>query len=85
MYPVDLLKVWKDHFSPQAAQLMNLQTRMQIINPSPSAIYTGIANAFTTIARVEGTGSLWRGMTSVVMGAGRCSDTRYDFTGLTIR
>ena len=43
---------------------------MQIINPSPSAIYTGISNAFSTIARVEGTQSLWRGVSSVILGAG---------------
>jgi len=46
------------------------QTRMQIINPSPGAIYTGISNAFSTIARVEGGRSLWRGVSSVVVGAG---------------
>ena len=43
---------------------------MQIINPSPSAVYTGIVNAFSTIARVEGAHSLWRGVSSVVLGAG---------------
>jgi hypothetical protein len=46
------------------------QTRMQVINPSPSAIYSGVTNAFTTITRIEGARSLWRGMTSVVVGAG---------------
>lgn len=43
---------------------------MQVINPSPSAIYTGITNAFTTIARAEGARSLWRGISSVILGAG---------------
>lgn len=47
-----------------------LKTRMQIINPSPSAIYSGISNAFQTITRVEGARSLWRGVNSVVIGAG---------------
>lgn len=47
-----------------------LKTRMQIINPSPSAIYSGISNAFQTITRVEGARSLWRGVNSVVLGAG---------------
>jgi hypothetical protein len=43
---------------------------MQVINPSPGAIYTGITNAFTTITRAEGARSLWRGVTSVILGAG---------------
>jgi len=47
-----------------------LKTRMQIINPSPSALYTGITNALQTIARVEGARGLWRGVNSVVIGAG---------------
>lgn len=47
------------------------QTRMQIVNPSPSAMYSGISNAMVTISRAEGFWSLWRGLSSVVMGAGR--------------
>ncbi|MCJ1322893.1 Fe(2+) transporter [Xylographa vitiligo] len=47
-----------------------LKTRLQVINPSPGAIYSGLTNAFTTITRIEGTQSLWRGMTSVIVGAG---------------
>lgn len=43
---------------------------MQIINPSPGAIYSGLTNAFATITRIEGAQSLWRGMTSVIVGAG---------------
>lgn len=46
------------------------QTRMQIVNPSPSAMYSGISNAMVTISRAEGFWSLWRGLSSVVMGAG---------------
>lgn len=46
---------------------------MQVINPSPSAVYTGISNAFTTITRVEGARSLWRGVSSVILGAGEWS------------
>lgn len=46
------------------------QTRMQVVNPSPTAMYTGISNAMVTISRVEGFRTLWRGLSSVVMGAG---------------
>ncbi|OAL46062.1 asparaginyl-tRNA synthetase [Pyrenochaeta sp. DS3sAY3a] len=47
-----------------------LKTRMQIVNPSPSAMYSGISNAMVTISRAEGFTALWRGLSSVVMGAG---------------
>ncbi|KAF2768585.1 mitochondrial carrier [Teratosphaeria nubilosa] len=47
-----------------------LKTRMQVVNPTPAAIYTGIGNAIATISRVEGYMSLWRGLSSVVLGAG---------------
>ena len=51
---------------------------MQVINPSPGAIYSGLTNAFTTITRIEGAQSLWRGMTSVIVGAGRDNTGKYD-------
>ncbi|KAH7039096.1 mitochondrial carrier domain-containing protein [Macrophomina phaseolina] len=47
-----------------------LKTRMQVANPSPAAVYTGISNAMITITRLEGFRTLWRGVSSVVMGAG---------------
>lgn len=43
---------------------------MQVVNPSPAAIYTGIGNAIATISRAEGGLALWRGVSSVVVGAG---------------
>jgi hypothetical protein len=46
------------------------QTRMQVVNPSPSAAYSGISNAMFTITKREGFRSLWRGLSSVVVGAG---------------
>lgn len=46
------------------------QTRMQVVNPTPAAIYTGIGNAIATISRSEGGMALWRGVSSVVVGAG---------------
>jgi len=47
-----------------------LKTRMQVVSPTPAAVYTGIGNAIATISRVEGYASLWRGVSSVVVGAG---------------
>jgi hypothetical protein len=43
---------------------------MQVVNPTPAAVYSGIGNAIATISRVEGYASLWRGVSSVVVGAG---------------
>lgn len=53
-----------------------VQTRMQILNPTPSAVYSGIVNAGYRIGSKEGFRGLWRGMSSVVVGAGRFSSTR---------
>jgi solute carrier family 25 iron transporter 28/37 len=47
-----------------------LKTRMQIINPAAGGLYTGLSNAFSTIYRIEGLRTLWRGVTSVIVGAG---------------
>ncbi|KZF21872.1 mitochondrial RNA splicing protein [Xylona heveae TC161] len=47
-----------------------LKTRMQVVNPSPTAVYTGLTNAVAQISRLEGFRSLWKGISSVVVGAG---------------
>ncbi|OLL22496.1 putative mitochondrial carrier [Neolecta irregularis DAH-3] len=47
-----------------------IKTRMQVVNPSPAAIYNGISHALTRISASEGARTLWKGMTSVVLGAG---------------
>ncbi|KAI5212749.1 hypothetical protein E4T42_05615 [Aureobasidium subglaciale] len=47
-----------------------LKTRMQVMSPTPAAIYTGLGNAIATISRAEGYLSLWRGLSSVIVGAG---------------
>lgn len=44
---------------------------MQILNPTPSAVYNGMFQGGYRIATKEGFWSLWRGMSSVVVGAGR--------------
>ncbi|PUU81540.1 mitochondrial carrier domain-containing protein [Tuber borchii] len=47
-----------------------IKTRMQIVNPTPAAMYTGITNAVAQISSTEGVRSLWRGIASVAVGAG---------------
>ncbi|GBE86571.1 mitochondrial carrier [Sparassis latifolia] len=48
----------------------SIKTRMQVFATSPSAVYTGIGNAFTRISSTEGMRALWRGVSSVILGAG---------------
>src|SRR6267154_3050611 len=43
---------------------------MQVFATSPAAVYTGIGNAFTRISSTEGMRALWRGVSSVILGAG---------------
>lgn len=43
---------------------------MQVVSPTPAAVYTGVSNAIATISRVEGYRSLWKGVSSVIVGAG---------------
>jgi hypothetical protein len=58
------------HVNGRSKLIRAQQTRMQVVNPTPAAIYTGIGNAISTISRAEGYMSLWRGVSSVVLGAG---------------
>jgi solute carrier family 25 iron transporter 28/37 len=48
----------------------SIKTRMQVFATSPAAVYTGIGNAFTRISSTEGMRALWRGVSSVALGAG---------------
>ncbi|KAI8919327.1 hypothetical protein PhCBS80983_g02135 [Powellomyces hirtus] len=50
--------------------LDSVKTRMQVLSPSPQAIYSGVMNALTRISTAEGSATLWRGVTSVIVGAG---------------
>ncbi|KZV99971.1 mitochondrial carrier [Exidia glandulosa HHB12029] len=43
---------------------------MQVFQTSPAAIYTGIGHAFSRISSTEGARALWRGVSSVIAGAG---------------
>lgn len=46
------------------------QTRMQVFSASPAAVYDGVGSAFKRISSTEGIRALWRGVSSVVLGAG---------------
>ncbi|KAF9113677.1 Fe(2+) transporter [Mortierella sp. AM989] len=48
----------------------SIKTRMQILQPTPQAVYSGVINAATRITTQEGARTLWRGVNSVIMGAG---------------
>ncbi|THC95130.1 hypothetical protein EYZ11_005373 [Aspergillus tanneri] len=47
-----------------------LKTRMQVLHPTTGGLYTGITNAVSTIYRIEGWRTLWKGVSSVIVGAG---------------
>ncbi|KAI9228585.1 MAG: carrier protein [Piptocephalis tieghemiana] len=48
----------------------SIKTRMQVFTSNPSAVYTGITNALSRISTGEGAVALWRGVGSVIVGAG---------------
>ncbi|KAJ2927815.1 hypothetical protein H1R20_g9279, partial [Candolleomyces eurysporus] len=48
----------------------SIKTRMQVFATSPVAVYSGVGNAFTRISATEGMRALWRGVSSVALGAG---------------
>ena len=48
----------------------NQQTRLQLLSPSPAAMYSGMSHAITRISSTEGLRTLWRGVASVIVGAG---------------
>ena len=43
---------------------------MQILQPTPQAVYSGVINAASRITTTEGARTLWRGVNSMIMGAG---------------
>lgn len=43
---------------------------MQVFATSPVAVYSGVGNAFSKISSTEGLRALWRGVSSVILGAG---------------
>jgi len=48
----------------------SIKTRMQVFSTQPAAIYTGMTQAFSRISSTEGASRLWRGVWSVILGAG---------------
>ena len=48
----------------------SIKTRMQILQPTPQAVYSGVINAASRITTTEGARTLWRGVNSMIMGAG---------------
>ncbi|KAJ7224432.1 mitochondrial carrier domain-containing protein [Mycena pura] len=48
----------------------SIKTRMQVFSASPVAVYSGVGNAFARISSTEGMRALWRGVSSVILGAG---------------
>ncbi|KAJ1981888.1 Fe(2+) transporter [Dimargaris cristalligena] len=48
----------------------SIKTRMQVIQPSPQAVYSGVVQAVSHIGHTEGLKTLWRGVNSVILGAG---------------
>ncbi|KAI9593071.1 mitochondrial carrier domain-containing protein [Syncephalis fuscata] len=47
-----------------------IKTRMQVINPNPQAVYSGISHALQRIRTTEGARVMWRGVSSMIIGAG---------------
>ena len=43
---------------------------MQVFATNQAAIYSGVGNAFSRISSTEGMRALWRGVNSVILGAG---------------
>ena len=75
MFPVDSIKVGpflsiRGLTNAHIHIFLASQTRMQVFATSPAAMYTGIGNAFTRISSTEGVRALWRGVSSVIVGAG---------------
>ena len=48
----------------------SVKTRMQIIHAAGNPSYTGMVHAMTKISTTEGVRSFWRGINSVILGAG---------------
>jgi len=79
MFPVDSIKVSTISILPiervtalSSSQrfFFTLQTRMQVLTTSPTAVYANMSDAFARISSTEGTRRLWRGVASVILGAG---------------
>ena len=70
MYPVDMLKVFLYPHGPCWLCAEVPQTRLQVLKPAEGGLYTGMHQAFWKIRRIEGFRSMWKGVSSVIVGAG---------------
>lgn len=70
MYPVDLLKVTYFDIRPGQHSLIFTQTRLQVISAKSARPQNGAYRLFRSILRTDGVLSLWRGLPSVIVGAG---------------
>ncbi|KAG8529310.1 uncharacterized protein KY384_005946 [Bacidia gigantensis] len=52
-----------------AGAFAGIATRLQVLKPAEGGLYTGLTNAFLKIRKVEGSGRMWRGISSVILGA----------------
>lgn len=70
MYPVDMLKVIFHSHGLFGLCAEAPQTRLQVLKPAEGGLYTGMHQAFWKIRRIEGFRSMWKGVSSVIVGAG---------------
>lgn len=79
MFPVDVIRVSgrvvvfsKSSLEPVwlTSAFSTPKTRMQVLSAAPAATYTGVTQAISRISSVEGARALWRGVASVILGAG---------------
>ena len=59
------------------------QTRLQVLKPTEGGLYRGFWHAFSKVRTVEGGGRMWKGVSSVMIGAGICQKNICGDLGLT--
>ena len=60
-----------------------MQTRLQVMSSSPIRTHSGILRSLRSIKRADGIRSLWRGLPSVVVGAGSSRSSQNEGMRLT--
>ena len=70
MYPVDMLKVSNVSYKECIISADLAKTRLQVLKPTEGGLYTGFWNAFAKVRTIEGGGRMWKGVSSVIIGAG---------------
>ncbi len=70
MFPVDSIKASAAFQSSKTIANLSQTRMLKFLQRHPRAIYSGVGNAFTKIASTEGIRALWRGVSSVILGAG---------------